>query len=196
MWRVARTKVSDGMSESPENEKQPEATKVTKTKSTSSSTEAADDILLFGRLPVPTNAFQRTMLDGVTHPTLLQRCGSFVAPMYPLARAGFVASFVGYGMATIVIAIRTLLWPSHVPVTKSINILSASIYTGCFMATVSNVRYQLLQGIVEPIVDRLLLKRVPVFHSLVIVAIRWANGLLGSILAITGMRYFGVQQLK
>ena len=187
MWRVAKTKSAEETTDVPDSTKPSESdSDVTETK----------DLLLFGQMPVPTNAFQRTMMDGITRPSPVQRLGSFVAPMWPLARAGFLVSFVGYGFAALLISIRTLLVPSYVPVTKSINVLHASVYTGCFMAIVSNIRYQLLQGVVEPIIDRLFLKRFPVVHSGLIFAIRWANGLLGSILAITGMRYFGLQRLK
>lgn len=149
----------------------------------------------FAKTAVPTNAFQATMLDGVTKPVLKQRLLSFIAPMQSLFQAGIIASSLGYGVTAAMIAIRTFVVPSYVAATRSVNILSASVYTGVFMAFVSNIRYQVLQGLIEPkLIDKV--RRFPVFHSFLLFAIRTANGFLGSLLAIMGMRYFGLQKMK
>ena len=181
MWRVAKTTTTT----IPEGES---------SKANKDSKRPKD--LMLGSMPVPTNAFQPFLMDGKTHPSPVQRFGSFVAPMWPLFRAGFVSSLVGYGVGALLIYIRSIIFPSIVTVTKPVNVWLASMYTGCFLALVSNVRYQILQGIVEPIIDRLFSRRIPALRSILIFAVRWGNGLLGSILAITGMRYFGLQRLK
>jgi hypothetical protein len=178
MWRVARTQLAD-----------------TDATSADSKVNAPKDLMLFGRMAVPTNAFQRTMLDGVTLPTIPQRLGSFVAPMSPLFRAGMISSGVGYGIAAVLIWLRFLLVPNYVAATQSINVLHACVYTGCFLALVSNIRYQILQGIVEPLIDHWF-RNNAALRSTLIFSARWINGLLGSILAISGMRYFGLQKLK
>lgn len=152
------------------------------------------DAQLF-QIKVPTNAFQATMLDGVTKPKLYQRIASFIVPVVPLFRAGFVASSIGYGIVRIMILLRAFLLPSFEVKTQNVNILFASVYTGVFMAIVSNIRYQVLQGFIEPLMDRLF-RRVPIVHGLIVFAIRVGNGLLGSILAIAGMRRLGLQQVK
>jgi hypothetical protein len=178
MWRVAKTQIAPTSGSSPAKK------------------EIAQDMTLFGTsLLVPTNAFQSTMLDGITRPTPVQRLGSLLAPMVALFRAGMIASGVGYGAAALVIAVRSALAPNYVAATKGINVLHAAIYTGAFMATVSNLRYQVLQGIIEPTIERIFPK-TPIVRSILIFMVRWLNGLLGSILAITGMRCLGLQKLK
>jgi hypothetical protein len=152
------------------------------------------DARLF-QIKVPTNAFQTTMLDGVTTPILYQRLAAFIVPVVPLFRAGFIASSVGYGIVRIMILVRTLLLPSFKACTQNVNVLYASLYTGAFMAVVSNIRYQVLQGLIEPLVGRWF-RRVPILHGSLIFLIRVGNGFLGSILAIAGMRQLGLQQVK
>jgi Protein RETICULATA-related len=152
---------------------------------------------IFG-MAVPTNVFQPYMMDGTTRPTSAQRCASLLAPVFPLFRAGVASSAVGYGLTYLFVRLRELAVPSYVSVTQHMNVLHASIYTGAFLATVSNVRYQVLQGVVEPWVVKLCdswggLARL---RNAIIFAIRIANGMLGSLLAITGMRWLGLQRLK
>jgi hypothetical protein len=50
---------------------------------------------------VPNNAFQETLLNGVTKPTLLGRCLAFVVPAPQLFRAGVIASAFGYGLTSV-----------------------------------------------------------------------------------------------
>ena len=152
-------------------------------------------------MAVPTNAFQRYMLDGVTSPTAAQRLGSLLVPVVPLFRAGCLASLLGYGTTALLIQLRTRLFPAVTVVTQPVNVLYAALYTGCFMAVVSNLRYQLLQGVVEPAIENNWLLRRPeripvVVRSSLILAVRIGNGILGSTLAIAGMQFCGLQKLK
>ena len=148
-----------------------------------------------GSMIVPTNAFQATLADGTTKPSTKQRLGSLVSPMGPLFRAGIIASAVGYGITALIIYIRSVIMPSYTPATQNINVAFACIYTGTFMAIVSNLRYQVLQGLIEPTVDKVF-RNTPAVRGFLIFWIRWANGFLGSILAISGMKALGLQRLK
>ena len=201
MWRTAKTLNDNGEEDNMKN------------------TSSSEDSSLFG-VSVPTNAFQSRMADGTTIPTRKQRLGSFLAPIPALFRAGTIASSVGYGIVAFLVSLRTWLIPSYRTETIPVNVLYASVYTGCFMAIVSNVRYQVLQGLVEPIlIDRWIFaclgasdedktknngaqnkrearRTLLVMRSAIIFMVRWLNGLLGSILAINGMRMFGLQRLK
>ena len=195
MWRVARTVTSIDNTDGD----------VKETK------ESSND----WRDKVPNNAFQSTLLDGQTTPTLQSRFLSFILPMPNLYKAGFIASTLGYGLTALLIHIRTILLPHYVTATKQVSVIGASIYTGAFMALVSNIRYQLLQGVIEPSIDSAFNKLEAMTHSrdrkdtildklkfltnvkrLTIILVRLGNGLLGSYIAITGMKAFGLQQLK
>ena len=144
-----------------------------------------------GGVSIPTNAFQTDKSY-----SLVQRGMAFILPIPSLFKAGFIASAIGYGLTQILISLRSILVPSYVAATANINILHACLYTGGFMAFVSNIRYQLLQGIVEPMVVEKLFWKFPIIKAAAIFAVRLANGLLGSSLAIAGMTFFGLQKLK
>jgi len=138
-----------------------------------------------------TNAFQTDKKYRLT-----QRGAAFIVPIPSLFRAGFIASLVGYGLTSLLITVRSLLVPAYQSPTIKVNILSACIYTGGFMAIVSNIRYQLLQGIIEPQIIERFFKKYPLVKAALIFLVRLANGLLGSYLAISGMKMFGLQKLK
>lgn len=145
---------------------------------------------------IPTNAFQPFHLDGVTRPSAVERLAAIVAPVPALFRAGVIASSIGYGLTSVLIFLRTVMVPSYVAKTVSVNILHACLYTGAFMAVASNLRYQVLSGIIEPRFVDTMLRQWPKMRALVTFAIRLANGLLGSTLAIAGMKWLGLQKLK
>lgn len=175
MWRVAPTVEADGV-------------------------EVKGDVAVSGTGrwldSVPNNAFQPYLLDGSTRPAPSRRIAALFVPMPALFQAGFIASAIGYGLTALLIKLRSILMPGYIPATAGMNLLKACLYTGSYVATSSNMRYQVLQGIVEPrIVDRLLGK-VPPLRAAVTFLIRLCNNLLGSMLAIMGMRFLGLQRMQ
>ncbi|GMH81853.1 hypothetical protein TL16_g09064 [Triparma laevis f. inornata] len=103
--------------------------------------------------------------------------------------AGFIAGFSGYSLCKIFTYIRLYLGYNLFAL-KPVNILYASLYTGGFMALISNVRYTVLQVKVEPFIERYTSGGV---MRILIFGVRCGNGFLGSWIAIWGMRFFGVQ---
>jgi len=175
MWRVAPTATLDDDEEAA-SEMSKKSKKAVSTSSSSS---------------IPTNAFQTDKPY-----TIFQRGAAFITPIPSLFQAGFVASIIGYGFTSILIALRSLFIPTYQAATANVNLLHASIYTGAFMAIISNIRYQILQGIIEPGIIEKVFGRFPAVKGMLIVVVRLANGLLGSTLAIAGMKLCGLQKLK
>jgi hypothetical protein len=184
MWKVAPTSTSTSASRSSNSSV---SSKGHGNDHSSSSTVSSSS----SSSKIPTNAFQ------TDEPySLMQRSMAFILPIPDLFRAGFIASAIGYGLTQILISLRSLLVPSYEAATASVNIIHACLYTGGFMAIVSNIRYQLLQGIIEPMVVEKIFRNFPFVKAAAIFAVRLANGLLGSSLAIAGMKMFGLQKLK
>ena len=126
---------------------------------------------------VATNAFQPDV-------PVRARVRAVVGPMPRLFGVGFAAAALGYGLTDCLTRLRDLcgiavVAPPRVP------ILGAAVYTGIFVAVVSNGSYQILQGLVERgwWGDR---------RALLFVG-RAGRSLMASALAIRGMQMSGLQ---
>lgn len=203
MWKVARTIVGTGIKECANDDD-----------GTTSDSRPTTD--------VPTNAFQRTSLDGRTVPTIGARLLAYVSPMPSLFGAGALSSALGYGLTSILVRVRSYVVPNYEVATRPVPVCLAILYTGVYVAVISNLRYQFLQGIVEPylidgsfslIEDDLARddddeamggnrraktnrRKMSIRLKSKLVLVRYANGVLGSWIAIRGMRILGLQKLK
>lgn len=157
---------------------------------------ANDDVATIST--IPTNAFQPSPFPDRPYGTL-QRARALIVPAPSLFWAGFAASFCGYGLTSLLARARSVLAPSFVSPTLPVSVWGASLYTGAFVAVVSNLRYQILSGVVEPLIDRCTTapaRGAAVVRSVAVFLARTGNGFLGSVLAIAGMRRLGLQRLK
>eukprot|EP00850_Spirogloea_muscicola_P005898 SM000027S09679 [mRNA] locus=s27:698791:708220:+ [translate_table: standard] len=142
-------------------------------------------------LNCPDNAFQVAM--GGRSYTLLQRSGAIARNGAKLLAVGTSASLFGTGMTNVLIAGRKLLDKSYVGEVDDVPILATSLAYGVYMAVSSNLRYQILAGVVE---QRLL---EPFFHdkklalSALSFAVRTGNTFLGSLMWVDYARFVGVQ---
>lgn len=141
------------------------------------------------------------------------------SPALPYLLRSSFRRCVRRSLSTVCTALRERIGGFVSPVV-GIHPLSAGIYTGSFMAIVSNIRYNLLQHVLEPFIEvrnGLPTARYSSAHLLArhltpcarpqkkltgwsmrtaIFILRAFNGFLGSYLAITGMRLVGLQRFK
>ena len=181
MWKVAPTHITPPSSSS----------SINPNSSNSNSSNSNGNGKGQSKSKIPTNAFLAP-----PRTPFLYRFSSFISPVPSLFTVGFITAFLGYSATHLLTVLRSHLLPSYIPPTVPINVIHASVYTGCFLATVSNVRYQLLQGLIEPFIEYIFGGRESSLTKGVVFLVRCGNGFLGSWIAITGMRLFGLQKMK
>ncbi|CAM6112647.1 unnamed protein product [Calypogeia fissa] len=143
----------------------------------------------------PDNAFQ-VALKGTSYSTL-QRVGAIVRNGSKLLVVGTSASFLGTAATNGLIKLRNTVDKSIVEKEKSeevdVPILETSLAYGVYMAISSNLRYQILAGVVEQRVLEPLLGRRKLALSAASFAVRTGNTFLGSLLWVDYARWVGVQ---
>ena len=139
---------------------------------------------------VPTNAFQR----GGFLPS--HRALALVAPVPRLFVLGSSSALAGYGLVAFLAFARDTIGCGPLDVTRppAVPLLGAAVYTGIFVATVSNLSYQLLQGVLEPRLIDANLADWPRLRTVAIAAARVTRSFLASGLAIRGMQLAGLQK--
>ncbi|KAL5719709.1 Protein RETICULATA-RELATED 4 [Ranunculus cassubicifolius] len=139
----------------------------------------------------PDNAFQIAL--GGTSYSLIQRLGAIARNGAKLFAVGTTASLVGTGVTNALIKARTAVDKSFEGDAESIPVVQTSVAYGVYMAISSNLRYQILAGVVEQRVLEPLLHQHKILLSALCFAVRTGNTYLGSLLWVDYARWVGIQ---
>uniref|UniRef100_A0A1D1ZRF7 Protein RETICULATA-RELATED 4, chloroplastic n=2 Tax=Auxenochlorella protothecoides TaxID=3075 RepID=A0A1D1ZRF7_AUXPR len=140
----------------------------------------------------PENAFQRVQ-PGNPRFSLLQRGGAVVRNGSKLAAVGFFASLLGVGVTNGMVALRTSLDPTFVPLNAPQDVLTMAGAYGLYMASSANLRYQVLAGLVEERGIETLFHGKPAVCAALSFAVRTGNTFLGSMLWVDFLRLLHLQ---
>jgi len=142
----------------------------------------------------PANAFQ------VAGPgrafSLAQRGAAVARNGAKLFLVGSAASLVGTGATNGIIAARKALDPAYAQQGEDMDLVRQSGAYGLYMATSSNLRYQLLAGVMEQRLIEPLLHGAPLASAAASFVVRTGNTFLGSLLWIDFLRLLGLQKVK
>ncbi|KAG4979219.1 hypothetical protein AAZX31_12G009600 [Glycine max] len=142
----------------------------------------------------PENAFQ-VALAGTSY-SLIQRIGAIVRNGAKLFAVGTGASLIGTGVTNALINARKVVDKSFAAEAEDVPIISTSIAYGVYMAVSSNLRYQVLAGVIEQRILEPLLHQHKLMLSAVCFAVRTGNTFLGSLLWVDYARWVGVQKIR
>lgn len=140
----------------------------------------------------PDNAFQKVQ-PGMAPFSLGQRFGAVIRNGLKLFGVGLTASCVGVAITNSLIIARQLLDPSFEPLNQPQNILATSAAYGLYMATSSNLRYQLLAGVIEERGIETIFHGNYKLTTALSFIVRTGNTFLGSLLWVDFVRLLGMQ---
>jgi len=142
----------------------------------------------------PDNAFQKVPY-GYTPFTVGQRAGAVVRNGLKLFGVGFFASLLGVGITNGLVGLRQFMDPTFVPLNDPQDVFVMSAAYGSYMASSSNLRYQILAGIVEERGIEVLFKSQPAVCAALSFVVRTANTFLGSLLWVDFLNILGLQKI-
>ncbi|CAA6668977.1 unnamed protein product [Spirodela intermedia] len=142
----------------------------------------------------PDNAFQ-IALSGTSY-SLLQRVGAIIRNGAKLFLVGTSASLVGTGAVNVLNNARGAFDREFAEASEDVPVLSTSAAYGLYMSVSSNLRYQLLAGVVEQRILEPLFHKQKLVLSALCFAVRTGNTFLGSLLWVDYARWIGVQQVR
>ncbi|XP_047966290.1 protein RETICULATA-RELATED 4, chloroplastic-like [Salvia hispanica] len=142
----------------------------------------------------PDNAFQLALPGGSF--SLLQRVGAIARNGVKLFAVGTTSSLVGTVVTNAFINARKAVDQSAGDELENVPILSTSVAYGVYMAVSSNLRYQVLAGVVEQRVLEPLLHQHKLLLSALCFAVRTGNTYLGSLLWVDYARLIGIQKAQ
>lgn len=127
--------------------------------------------------------------------TLAQRGGAVVRNGIKLLGVGFAASLLGVGVTNALIAARQLLDPSFTPLNEPQNVLVMSAAYASYMASSSNLRYQVLAGVVEERGIEAVFHSNPAACAALSFVVRTGNTFLGSLWWVDYINLLGLQKI-
>ncbi|CAA0805805.1 Protein of unknown function (DUF3411 [Striga hermonthica] len=139
----------------------------------------------------PDNAFQ-IALPGTSF-SLLQRIGAIVRNGAKLFAVGSTSSLVGTVVTNAVINARKAVDHSAGDEVENVPVISTSVAYGVYMAVSSNLRYQVLAGVIEQRLLEPMLHQHKLILSALCFAVRTGNTFLGSLLWVDYARLIGIQ---
>ncbi|XP_034912048.1 protein RETICULATA-RELATED 4, chloroplastic [Populus alba] len=142
----------------------------------------------------PDNAFQ-VALAGTSY-SFLQRIGAILRNGAKLFAVGTGASLVGVGITNALINARKAFDKSFAGEAEDVPILSTSVAYGVYMAVSSNLRYQILAGVIEQRVLEPMLHQQKVILSAICFVVRTGNTFLGSLMWVDYARWVGIQKIR
>ncbi|CAO1940990.1 unnamed protein product [Urochloa humidicola] len=142
----------------------------------------------------PDNAFQ-IALAGRSF-SLLHRLGAILRNGAKLFAVGTTASLIGTGVTNALIKARKAVDKDLGDEVEDIPVVSTSVAYGVYMAISSNLRYQILAGVIEQRMLEPLLHNHKLLLSAMCFAVRTGNTFLGSLLWVDYARLVGVQKAQ
>jgi hypothetical protein len=142
----------------------------------------------------PDNAFQIATAARSFSP--LQRAAAVARNGAKLFAVGTGASCIGTGVTNGIIAARKAFDPSYAQKGEDMDIVRQSAAYGLYMSTSSNLRYQLIAGVVEQRMIEPALHRYPLASSAASFVVRTGNTFVGSLLWVDFLRLLGLQKVK
>ena len=110
-----------------------------------------------------------------------------------LFAVGTSASLIGTGVTNALIKARKAVSKDFEGESEDIPIVSTSVAYGVYMAVSSNLRYQILVGVIEQRMLEPLLHHHKLVLSALCFAVRTGNTFLGSLLWVDYAKWIGIQ---
>lgn len=142
----------------------------------------------------PDNAFQ-VALAGTSY-SLLQRLGAIARNGAKLFAVGTTSSLVGTVVTNALINAKKAVQISSEDELENVPVLSTSVAYGVYMAVSSNLRYQVLAGVIEQRLLEPMLHQHKLMLSAICFAVRTGNTFLGSLLWVDYARLIGIQKAQ
>ncbi|KAK9848846.1 hypothetical protein WJX84_001462 [Apatococcus fuscideae] len=142
----------------------------------------------------PDNAFQRVP-EGHAPYSIAQRGGAVARNGLKLLAVGFAASLLGVGITNVLVGFRQFLDPSFIPLNPPQDVLKTSAAYASYMALSSNLRYQVIAGVVEQRGFEVIFEKNPRIQNVLSFVTRTGNTFLGSWWWIDYVRLLGFQKI-